>query len=366
MGKKIVLVGPAHPYRGGIAAFSERLASALQAAGNEVELVTFTLQYPSFLFPGKTQYSDSPAPEGLRITRLLNSINPLSWLRTARALRRMNPDLVIYSYWMPAMAPALGCTARWSRLGGRSIALVHNLIPHEAHRADKLLSRFFCKSVGEFVALSEMVRDDILTLRCEAQCKVLPHPVYDQFGPGVPRDEACRALGLEPDRSYLMFFGLIREYKGLDLLLDAWASSERKASLIIAGEFYSNAGEYHDLAASLGIDGQVIWRTEYIPDTEVSLYFCAADLVVLPYRNATQSGVARIALNYARPVAVTRTGALAEDINDGVDGLLMDATPDSIRQTLDDFFETRPDFTRALEEKRNAYSWDEFCKNLLK
>ena len=282
---KITLLSPAWPYRGGIAAFSERLAREFIAEGHTTDIVTFTLQYPSFLFPGKTQYSPDPAPKGLRIRRMLNSVNPLNWIKTGRRLRRESPDLLVIAFWMPYMAPCLGAVSRIVRSNGhtRVAAVVHNLIPHEKHPGDSFLAGFFCRSADHFTALSKAVEGDIKALSHGKPCSFCPHPTYDNYGAPVPREEACLHLGLDPGTVNLLFFGLIRDYKGLDLLLEAYAGLKERARLVVAGEFYSDGEKYHSLARSLGIDSEVIWRTEFVPDSEVRYYFSAADLVVLPY-----------------------------------------------------------------------------------
>lgn len=363
MGKKIAILSPAWPYRGGIAAFSERLAAELVAEGREVEVFTFTLQYPSFLFPGKTQYSDSPRPEGYRITRVLSSINPFSWIKAGRAIRNCGADTLIVAQWMPYMAPALASAARHSRCPER-IGLVHNLLPHEKKAGSRLFARMFCRAMTSFITLSESVREDLAAFS-DKPCKVAPHPIYDNFGPAEPKEDACRALGLDPSQKYLLSFGLIRDYKGLDWLLEAYASSRREARLIVAGEFYSDGEKYHAQARELGIDSEVIWHNEYVPDSDVKHWFCASDLVVQPYRSATQSGVTQIAYNFGCPMLVTRVGGLPEIVPDGRCGYAVDPSPAAISAAIDRFTAECPDFSAGLSEERRKYSWAEFVKKTL-
>lgn len=365
-----VLLSPAWPYRGGIAAFTERLAHQLQHEGHQVKLYTFTLQYPSFLFPGKTQYSEEPAPDDLSIERRLSSVNPLTWLSLGRLIRRERPDVLILAYWMPFMAPSMGMVARLAK-GNRStrvIALCHNLIPHEHRPGDTLLTRWLLGSVDGVMALSQSVCDDVHRFRPQMPTVASPHPVYDSFGPREDRAEACRHLGLDPERRYLLFFGLIRSYKGLDWLLEALAQSKAVRDegyrLIVAGEFYSGEQQYREQAQTLGIDDRIEWHTHFIPDSEVRHYFSAADLVVQPYKTATQSGVTQIAYHFGCPMLVTRVGGLPEIVPHGKVGYVADPRPEAIAEAIDLFSAERPDFTEGLAQERQRYSWDEFSAKL--
>lgn len=357
MHRKIAILGPAHPYRGGIAAFNERLALELQNRGNEVEIITFTLQYPSFLFPGKTQFSTDPAPAGLRIRRIINSVNPLSWIKAGREVRKMDPDLVIPSFWHPYLGPALGTAAR---LGHAPVtALVHNLIPHEHKPGDRLLARYFCRCSDRFVCLSEAVLNDIRAVAPGKEALCCPHPLYDNFGAPAGREESCARLGLDPSKKILLSFGLIRDYKGLDWLLEAFASIKERqnVTLVVAGEFYSDANRYHELASQLGIDDEVEWRTEFVPDSEVRYYFCAADLVVQPYKSATQSGITQIAYHFGTPMLVTRVGGLAEIVPDGKVGYAVDPSPEAVAEGIRRFLRNDPDFSEGIREEKGRYSW---------
>lgn len=364
---KITILGPAHPYRGGIAAFAERLAREFQAEGHEVSLVTFTLQYPSFLFPGKTQYSSENAPEGLPVRRMLNSVNPISWIRTGLALRHEAPDVLAVSFWMPFMAPCLGMVSRIVRRNGktRSVALLHNLVPHEARPGDRPLVRYFCASVDRFVAMSKSVLADIDLFDVRKPRVFVPHPLYDTFGTPVPREEACRNLGLDPSDKILLFFGLIRDYKGLDILLQAYAGLSGKATLVVAGEFYGGSEKYHALARSLGIDDKVAWRSEFVPDSEVRQYFCAADLVVQPYRTATQSGVTQIAYHFGRPMLVTNVGGLSETVPDGKVGYVVEPDAESVAAAIDAFLRESPDFSTGIADEKKKYSWSRMAEAVL-
>ena len=363
---KIVILGPAWPYRGGIAAFSERLAREYQSQGHEVELVTFTLQYPSFLFPGKTQYSTDPAPEGLRIRRMMSSVNPFSWLRTGRYIRRRHPDLVVSAFWLPFMAPCLGTVLRGARSKGtRRVAILHNLIPHEHRPGDRLFSRYFVGSNDAFVTLSQSVLEDIDRFdprRRRPRC-YSPHPLYDHYGEVLSRQEALRLLGLPEDQRYVLFFGFIREYKGLDLLLEAMADPRLeplRVKLVVAGEFYGDPKPYHDRIARLGLGDKVVLHTDFIPDSEVNRYFCAADLVAQPYKSATQSGVSQIAYYFEKPMLVTRVGGLPEIVPDGKAGFVVEPCPQAIADALVRFF--AEDWTGRLSdgvrEEKKKYGWD--------
>ena len=365
---KVVTIGPAYPYRGGIAAFNERLSREFAARGAEVSIRTFTLQYPSFLFPGKTQFSTGPAPEGLDIVRSINSINPISWIRTGLQVAAMKPDLVIIQYWLPYMSPALGTIARIirSRCGARVIAVLHNMMPHEHKPGDKLFSQYFCGSVDGFAALSESVLNDVMLFDTKKPRVLNPHPLYDNFGQPVSREEACSHLGLDPKYRYLLFFGLIRDYKGLDLLIEALAEKgldkRDDFRLIVAGEFYSHPEKYLDLAREKGVESHIIWRTEYVPDSEVKYYFSAAEMMVLPYRSATQSGVTQIAYHFEKPMLITDVGGLGETVPDGVAGYVVAPDARSIAEGISRQLESPKDFTEGIRETKKRYSWSVLCE----
>ena len=360
---KIVILGTAWPYRGGIADFNNRLAQEFVKEGHEVRIITFTLQYPSFLFPGKTQYSPDPQPEGLDTVRMLNSVNPLSWFKTARAIRRIAPDILIAPFWMPFMGVSVGAVSRLvRRSGARRIAILHNLIPHEHKPGDRILSRWFIKSVDAYVALSEAVLSQIGMFDTAKPRRFCPHPLYDHFGTPATREESLKELGLDPSFRYILFFGLIRDYKGLDLLLEAYSDKrlrEQNVRLLVTGEFYGSSQKYFDLEKKLGLEGLVIWKNEFIPSDKVRYCFGAADIIAQPYKTATQSGVSQIAYHFVKPMLVTDVGGLAEIVPNGKAGYVVEPEPARIADGLVDFFENnrQEGFIRGIEDEKRKYSW---------
>jgi len=369
---KIAILGTAWPYRGGIADFNNRLASEFIKEGHQVSIYTFTLQYPSFLFPGKTQFSPDPKPEGLEITRTLSSINPFSWTKTARMIRSFGPDILIVPFWMPFMGPSTGFVARrLKKCGAKRVAILHNLIPHEHKPGDRILSRYFIKSVDGFVALSESVLSDIDLFDTRKPRTFSPHPLYDHFGALATRQESVEHLGLDPKYRYILFFGLIRDYKGLDLLLQAYADSrlrELNVRLIVAGEFYGSSDKYFELEKQLGLEGLVIWKNEFVPSDEVRYYFGAADIIAQPYKTATQSGVSQIAYHFGKPMLVTNVGGLAEIVPNGKAGYAVEPQPAQIADGLVDFFTNnrQEEFTRGVIEEKKKYSWSKMTEALYK
>lgn len=365
---RIAILGPAWPYRGGIAAFNERLARQYQTEGHEVEIITFTLQYPSFLFPGKTQYSTEPAPERLKIIRKINSINPFSWLRTGLYLRRMRPDMIISPFWLPFMAPAFGTILRLARRKGcRRVAILHNLIPHEHRIGDRQFASYFIRSNDAFVTLSRSVLEDIdmFDPKHKRPRVYSPHPLYDHYGATLTPDEARRAIGLPEEGRYVLFFGFIREYKGLDLLLRAMADDRLEAmnvKLIVAGEFYGDPKPYMELLRSLNIGDRVALHTEFIPDHEVNRYFCAADLVAQPYKTATQSGVSQIAYHFERPMVVTNVGGLPEIVPNEKAGFVVEPEPQQIADAVVRFFKEdwADRLTEGVRDEKKRYLWPTF------
>jgi len=340
---KIIIVGTAFPYRGGLAAFNERLAREYVIQGNEVEIITFSLQYPGFLFPGKSQYSTELAPEDLKITRSVNSINPLNWIKVGRQIKKKAPDRVIFCYWMAFIAPCFGTIARIAKSPRtRMVAMIHNMIPHEPTILDKLFPKYFVKSMDGFVAMAESVVTDIKHFDKDNKPKVVsPHPIYDHYGDALTKKEATMKLGLHGQNDYILFFGFIRHYKGLDLLLEAFADERLRKfpiKLIIAGEFYENPQPYLELIIRLKLDGLVELRTGFIPDNEVKNYFSVADLVAQPYRSATQSGVSQIAYHFEKPMLVTNVGGLSEIIPNGKVGYVVGVETKQISDALVDFF----------------------------
>ena len=365
---RIAILGPAWPYRGGIAAFNERLARQYQTEGHEVEIITFTLQYPSFLFPGKTQFSEEPAPEGLEISRRINSVNPFSWLRVGRYLLRRRPDLIVTPFWLPFMAPCFGTILRCAkRKECRRVAILHNLIPHEHRIGDRQFASYFIRSNDAFITLSRSVLEDIdqFDPKRKRPRVYSPHPIYDHYGQTLTTGEARKAIGLREEGRYVLFFGFIREYKGLDLLLSAMADERLEqlgVKLIVAGEFYGDPKPYMEQLRSLDLGSRVVMHTEFIPDHEVNRYFCAADIVAQPYKSATQSGVSQIAYNFEKPMLVTNVGGLPEIVPDGKAGFVVAPDAQQIADALVRFYKEdwNDRLTEGVRDEKKRYLWDSF------
>ncbi|MBR5854304.1 MAG: glycosyltransferase [Paludibacteraceae bacterium] len=362
---KIIILGTAYPFRGGLATFNERLARQLQAEGHQVEVITFTLQYPSFLFPGKTQYSSEQAPTDLKISQLVNSCNPLNWLNVGRRIQQMQPDLLITCYWMAFFAPCFGIIQRLAQRNGktRCIALVHNMIPHEPSILDKLFAPFFVRSTDGFVALSESVVQDINHLDNGAKPKTsYPHPIYDHYGQQISKEQACQSLKLDPNNQYMLFFGLVRAYKGLDLLLDAFGKVKEQLPnlrLIIAGEFYEDEDKYRTQIDTNGLTDRVLIQNEFIADADLCKYFGAADLIVQPYKSATQSGVTQVAFHFEKPMLVTNVGGLGEIVHDHKMGYAVEPNAEAIAEAITDYYthNRQADYTQYLIQQKDNYSW---------
>ena len=373
---KIIIVGTSHPYRGGIAAFTDRLATEFVKESVDIEVVTFKLQYPSFLFPGKTQYSDAKAPEGFTIERKVNSINPLNWIKVGKEVREKNPDIVIFTYWMSFFAPCFSKIAKIVKRNGHTkcIGLIHNMIPHEKSALDKMFAPRFVKTMDGFVALSKSVLDDVASLDKQNKPKCfVPHPLYDHFGEIISRDEAIKHLALDPNNRYMLFFGLVRAYKGLDLLIDAFADERLRkypVKLIVAGEFYDDEKPYLEQIKKRDVDDLVIIQNQYINDDDVKYYFNVAEIIVQPYKSATQSGVTQIAYHFEKPMLVTNVGGLGEIIPNGKVGYVVEPNPSSIADALVDFYDNEryEAFVEGVRNEKKKYQWSNMTdaiKNLL-
>ena len=367
MGKrKVIIIGTAYPFRGGgMSTYNERLARAYQQRGDDVTIFTFSLQYPGFLFPGKTQYSTDPPPEGLDIKVVINSVNPFNWFSVGYKIKRLKADLIIIRYWMPFMAPCLGTIARIIRRNRHSkvIAITDNIIPHEKMPGGNLLSRYFVKSCDGFVAMSRAVLNDLNKFDTVKPRVFSPHPLYDNFGASVSENLAKKTIGLEEDTKYILFFGFIREYKGLDLLIKAFADERFRqlpVKLLIAGEFYIDGKPYLDLIEALGLKEFIVLRTEFIENHEIVNYFCACDIVAQPYKDATQSGVTQIAYHFEKPMLTTNVGGLSEMVPDGIVGYVVNPIVNEISDALLRFFieNKGKEFSAnaAIEKKR--FSWE--------
>ena len=346
----------------------ETMAREYQARGYEVRILTFTLQYPSLLFPGKSQTVDTPAPEGLSIERCVSTINPLSWWRVGRRLRRERPDIVLMKYWTPFMAPCFGSIARLARKNKHTkvICQIDNVEPHEHHLTDKMFNRYYLRSVDGFIYMSEQVHGE-LKAYTSAPALFSPHPMFEHFGSRIERTEACKNLGLDPSQRYTLFFGLIRDYKGLDTLLEAWARFRRSGhKLLIAGEFYASRDKYIELIKRLKLEDQIILHDHFIPDGEVRNYFSASDCVVLPYKTATQSGVTQIAYNFCTPIIVTRVGGLAEIVPDSRVGFVVASSVEGVLDGLERIYADGEleAFAEAMTQERKRFSWKAMCDRI--
>ena len=361
---KILFIGPAYPYRGGLATFNECMARQFIKEGEDVKLETFTLQYPSFLFPGTTQYSTDPAPKDLNISRTVNSVNPFNWISVGRRIAKENYDLVLVRFWLPFMAPCLGSISRLIRKNKNTkvFAIVDNMIPHERRIGDITLGKYFVNSVDGFITLSQSVLDDVNKFDKQNKPKICtPHPVYNIYGETCEKSLACEKLGIDPKYKYVLFFGFIRDYKGLDILMEAFKYLPNDIKLIVAGEFYNNADKYKKLEKELNLEGRIHWFTEFIPTNEVATYFSAAEIVAQPYKTATQSGVTQVAYQLEEPMLVTNVGGLAEIVPHGKVGYVTEVDPKAVADSIKDFYsnDRTAEFLPHIRTEKQKYSWEE-------
>jgi len=370
---KIILLGTAHPYRGGLASYNERLARQLISEGHDVQIFTFTLQYPKIFFPGKTQFTDNPAPDGIRITRLLNSVNPLSWFKTGRKIRKENPDILLIKYWQPLMAPCFGTAARLAKKNRSAktkvICIFDNIIPHEKKPFDRFLTGYFIRCIDGAIVMSHSVGEDLKIFRTDIPVLYNPHPLYDNYGDIVPKEDAVKKLGLPEEYSFLLFFGFIRSYKGLDILLRAFGDKSLRKfrlKLLIAGEFYESDLPYRNLIRDLGLEDNVILFDRFIREDEVALFFSAADLVVQPYRSATQSGVTQIAYHFGNPMLVTDVGGLSEIVADGKCGYVVKPEPEDVTAAIFDYFSNnrKSQFTEGVKQEKIKFTWNNMINSI--
>ena len=369
--KKIFIIGPAYPLRGGPAQFNENLCSELNKEGHNAAIISYCLQYPNFLFPGSSQFETSGhAPAGIKIHSIINSVNPFNWLKVARFIGKEKPDFILFRYWLPFFGPCLGTIGRLVKSKTKVLALTDNINPHEKRPGDKLFTRYFIKSCHGFIAMSKKVLQDIDEYSSTANKVYSPHPMYETYGNPVSSEEARKHLGLNPNDKLILFFGLIRHYKGLDILLEAMAHPEIKKQnikLLIAGEFYEDPQLYKDLIRKHGLENTVLLHDRFISNDEVKYYFCAANLVAQTYRNATNSGVSMVAYYYNKPLLVTAVGGLNEIVPDGQCGYLVEPKAEAISEKILRYFVNQDEarMTENVKLEKKKYEWSAFTRALL-
>jgi len=370
MVNKLVIIGPAWPLRGGLAAFDEKLAICFSEKGIQSSIHTFSLQYPSLLFPGKTQYSTQPAPQGINIKATINSINPFNWMKVGWQIMREKPDLIIVRYWIPFLGPCLGTILKivhWNR-HTKVISIVDNMIPHEKRLGDTLFTKYFASSIDGFVTMSEKVKNDV-KLFSHKPTLVSPHPIFDHFGSTIPTLQARTQLGLGENDKIILFFGYIRKYKGLDLLIQAMKDiriQQLGIRLLVVGEFYDTAQPYIDLVNDLALQNQITFYDQFVPDQEVTNYVSAADFIIQPYKNATQSGVTPLAYHFSKPMLVTNVGGLADTVPHLKVGLVTEPTSEDIANGIVQLYDLgAAHFMPYIQEERKKYSWEQMTEKFL-
>ncbi len=370
MVNKLVIIGPAWPLRGGLSAFDEKLATQFTEKGIQTRIDTFSLQYPSFLFPGKSQYTTDPKPNNVNIDVCINSINPFNWIKIGLKLYREKPDLIIVRFWIPFLAPCLGTILKIAKLNKHTkvISIIDNMIPHEKRMGDRLLTKYFVKTVDGFIAMSEKVKNDIKTFS-HKPVSISPHPIFNHFGDPITKMEARTQLGLPQQDKIILFFGYIRKYKGLDLLIQAMADETIKKlgiQLMVVGEFYEDASVYHDLVKALGLQDQIKFYSNYIPDGEVKNYVCSADFIIQPYKNATQSGVTPLAYHFEKPMLVTNVGGLADTVPNLKTGIVVEPNIQAITKGIKTLYELGENhFIPNIIEEKKKYSWEQMTEKFL-
>ena len=370
--KKVVIIGPAWPLRGGLATFDQRLAKQFTDEQMDCSIYSFSLQYPSFLFPGTTQFSSDPKPEHLQIFSVINSVNPLNWIKIGNRLKALRPDLIVVRYWLPFMGPALGTILKRVRKNKHTkvVAITDNVIPHEKRPGDKAFTKYFLSACDAFITMSEKVMYDLRLIEPAKPAMHVLHPLYDNFGNAVSKIEARKKLELPQDEKIILFFGFIRKYKGLDLLLEAMSIVKEKApaiKLMIAGEFYEDQKPYLQIIDRYNLKDSLVMRTEFIPDSDVKYFLCAADAVIQPYRNATQSGVTPLAYHFEKPMVVTNVGGLPNLVPDNKVGLVAEPDAASIAAAIMRFYELGENyFIPHLRTEKEKYSWKKMTEAILK
>ncbi len=370
--KKIFILGPAWPLRGGLATFDELLCRSLIAAGHDCSIISFSLQYPGFLFPGTTQFDETgKAPEGIRIETKINSVNPFNWLSVGKYIKNEQPDFILIRYWLPFMGPSLGTIARRAKKNKKTkvIAIVDNAIPHEKRPGDKMFSSYFLKSCDGYLTMSQKVLHDLQQFTDSTTKIFTEHPLYTSFGDAEEKIKARKHLRIDESGKYLLFFGLIRRYKGLDLLLEAMADVRVKnlgVKLLVAGEFYEDRTYYDEIIHKHELKNHVVLHAKFIANEDVKWYFSACDLVAQTYHTATQSGVTKIALQFDKPSLVTNVGGLGEIIFHGKSGYVVPPKAKDIADSIVDFYDNlrEEDFVRETIEEKKKYGWEVMVDNI--
>lgn len=363
---KIAILSPFYPYRGGISQFSAMLYTTLQTK-HEVKAFSFSRLYPDFLFPGKTQYvEDGDQAIQVPSERILDSINPFSYQVTANKIAAFQPDVLIIVYWMSFFGPAYGHIASRLKKKMKIISLLHNAIPHEPKFIDKPFAKLLFNRSDGFVIMSETVRKDLLSICPDAKYCLKAHPLYDHFGDKVERITSLKTFGLEENRKTLLFFGLIRDYKGLDLLIDAMRFLEDTYQLLIAGESYGSFEKYEVQIRNSPAGDRIKAYNQYIDDHQVPSLFSASDLLVLPYKSATQSGVIPVAYHFEVPILATDVGGLREAIEPPGTGIICAPSPESIAEGIRKVFETgKEKFVANIVEEKKSLSWESFAEKVV-
>lgn len=366
---RFAILSPFYPYRGGIAQFSGRLFRELEKEGHEVRAFNFKRLYPDLLFPGKTQFVEpGDRADAIDSLRALDSVNPFSYARVTRAIRDYDPDVLVIAYWMSFFVPGYAHIANRMRRRCKVVALIHNAIPHEPRLFDKPLASLLFRQCHGFVVMSDTVRDDLLRLRPGARFLQHPHPLYDHFGAKIPQAEARQRLGIDPARRTLLFFGLIRDYKGLDLLIEAVGQLDERYQLLVAGECYGSFERYQRLIDASPARGRIFVHQAYIADSEIPVYFSAADALALPYRSATQSGVVSVAYHYDLPMVATPVGDFARGIaRPGTGVVVPEVSAEAIARGIEELFTPalRTTIPARIAKEKAALSWESLTRELL-
>ena len=365
---KIAFLSTFYPYRGGIAQYNAALYRALEQ-NHQVRAFNFSLQFPSFLFPGSTQFvGQADHADPVPSQRVLNSINPLTYINTSRQILLFKPDLLLLGYFTPFLAPAHG-TVAWllRRKKIPAVAIVNNVLPHERLPLDKQLIRFFMGQLSGAVVMGQAVQQELKDFAPDLKVLLHPHPVYRHFGKKIPQEQARRQLGIPPGKKVLLFFGLIRPYKGLDVLLKTFQQLSDDYFLLVAGEAYEETEKYRQMLQQAKHPENALMHNRYISDNEVPRYFSAADVAVLPYRTATQSGVTAVASHFELPVIVTDTGNLKETVAPWQTGEVIEkADPALLAQAIDRFFskENSVDYRKNIQNFNHTFTWEHLATEL--